>query len=97
MRARADEASRRVAVPIEVVEGDALALPFLDGSFDTVVASLVLCSIPDPRRALAEARRVLRPAGTLRFYEHVRSTEPTRGILSRPGPIGPSKLNIIRS
>jgi ubiquinone/menaquinone biosynthesis C-methylase UbiE len=76
MRARAERAAGEVSVPVEVVEGDALALPFPDGSFDTVVSSLVLCTIPDPIRALSEARRVLRPGGTLRFYEHVRSSEP---------------------
>lgn len=76
MRARAERGVGKAAVPIEVVAGDAMALPFRDGSFDTVVASLVLCSIPDPARALSEARRVLRRGGTLRFYEHVRSTEP---------------------
>jgi ubiquinone/menaquinone biosynthesis C-methylase UbiE len=51
-------------------------LPFPDESFDTVISGLVLCTIPDPRRALGEMRRVLRPGGTLRFYEHVRSEDP---------------------
>ena len=50
------------------------ALPFRDGVFDTVVSGLVFCSVPDPRRGLAEVRRVLRPAGALRMLEHVRST-----------------------
>lgn len=76
MRARAREAAKGAPVPIEVVEGDATALPFPDGSFDTVVSSLVLCTVPDPGRALAEARRMLRPGGTLRFYEHVRAEDP---------------------
>jgi len=46
-------------------------LPLEDASADGVVASLVLCSVPYQDRALAELRRVLRPAGELRFYEHV--------------------------
>jgi ubiquinone/menaquinone biosynthesis C-methylase UbiE len=76
MRARAERAAQEAAVPVEVVTGDAMALPFADGTFDTVVSSLVLCTVSDPRRALAEARRVVKPEGTLRFYEHVRSKNP---------------------
>ena len=59
-------------VPVEVVEGRAEALPFPDGSFDHVVASISLCSVKDLDAALAEIRRVLRPEGSLRFIEHVR-------------------------
>ena len=76
MRARAHKAAREAWVPVEVVEGDAMALPFGDASFDTVVFSLVLCTVPEPEQVLAEVRRVLRPGGTLRFYEHVRALEP---------------------
>lgn len=75
MRARAVEAARKAQVPVEVVEGDAMALPFGDASFEVVVFSLVLCTVPDMERVLAEARRVLRPGGTLRFYEHVRAAD----------------------
>jgi ubiquinone/menaquinone biosynthesis C-methylase UbiE len=53
--------------------GDAQALEFPDQSFDTIVCTLGLCTIPDPRRAVAEARRVLRPGGHILLLEHVRS------------------------
>jgi ubiquinone/menaquinone biosynthesis C-methylase UbiE len=56
-----------------VVEAPAEDLPFDDGSFDTVVATLVLCTVDDPSRALAEARRVLVEGGKLLYLEHVRS------------------------
>jgi ubiquinone/menaquinone biosynthesis C-methylase UbiE len=48
-------------------------LPFPDRIFDTVVSSLVFCSIPDPKRGLGEVKRVLRPDGRLRMLEHVRA------------------------
>src|SRR5947209_9538493 len=51
-------------------------LPFNDNSFDTVVSTLVLCTVDDQRRALREIRRVLRPGGRLLFIEHVRADEP---------------------
>jgi ubiquinone/menaquinone biosynthesis C-methylase UbiE len=53
--------------------GDVQALELADASFDTVVCTLALCTIPDPRRAVAEARRVLRPGGQFLLLEHVRS------------------------
>jgi ubiquinone/menaquinone biosynthesis C-methylase UbiE len=76
MRARAERAGRAARVAVEVVDGTAEALPFPAAAFDTVVASLVLCTVPDLAGALAEARRVLRPGGTLRFYQHVRADDP---------------------
>jgi ubiquinone/menaquinone biosynthesis C-methylase UbiE len=56
--------------------GDAQALEFPDESFDTVVCTLALCTIPDERQALREAHRVLRPGGRLLLLEHVRSPRP---------------------
>jgi len=61
------------ATDIEVVEAGAERLPFEDDSFDTAVFTLVLCTVPNPKAALAEAARVLKPGGQLLFVEHVRS------------------------
>ncbi len=68
-RRRAEE----VGIEAEIQLGDAQALEFADNSFDTVVCTLALCTIPDERRALAESHRVLRPGGQLLLLEHVRS------------------------
>jgi ubiquinone/menaquinone biosynthesis C-methylase UbiE len=59
-----------------VVESPAEQVPREDASFDTAVATLVLCTVPDPVAALAEASRVLKPGGRLLFVEHVRSRNP---------------------
>lgn len=58
-----------------VVRAPAEQLPFADGSFDTVVVTLTLCTVSDLAAALGEAHRVLRPAGRLLFLEHVRSDD----------------------
>jgi SAM-dependent methyltransferase len=74
LRARAETAAAAAATRITVIDGVADALPAEDGAFDAAVASLVLCSVPDQARALAELRRVVRAGGELRFYEHVVGT-----------------------
>jgi ubiquinone/menaquinone biosynthesis C-methylase UbiE len=66
---------REKAPDAEIVEAPAERLPFDDSSFDTAVFTLVLCTVPDPAAALAEAARVLRPGGRLLFIEHVRSED----------------------
>jgi ubiquinone/menaquinone biosynthesis C-methylase UbiE len=63
-------------VEARVVEAPAAALPLEDSSFDTAVFTLVLCTVPDPAAALAEAARILKPGGRLLFVEHVRSENP---------------------
>ena len=60
----------------QVVVASAEELPFDDDSFDTVVSTLVLCTVDDPSRVLQEVDRVLRPGGELLFLEHVRSDSP---------------------
>lgn len=75
------ERARRRAPRVPLVRAGAEALPFRDGVFDTVVCGLVLCSVPNPHRGLAEVRRVLRPGGTLRALEHVRSLAPWKARL----------------
>ena len=76
LRRLALAAASQASVPIRVVAGTAEALPAPDGAVDAVVASLVLCTVADLHLALAETRRVLRPGGRLRFYEHVRAEDP---------------------
>jgi ubiquinone/menaquinone biosynthesis C-methylase UbiE len=75
LRERAAHEASAIAA-VRVVEATAEELPFDDGSFDTVVATLVFCTVEDPMRALAEARRVLVEGGRLLYLEHVRSRRP---------------------
>jgi SAM-dependent methyltransferase len=64
--------------PRRLVAAPAEAMPFGDDTFDTAVATLVLCTVPDPVAAIAELARVLKPGGRLLFIEHVRSEDPGR-------------------
>ncbi len=68
--------ARRLGREADLQVGDAQDLDFPDERFDTVVCTLSLCTIPDDRRAVAEASRVLRPGGRLLLLEHVRSPVP---------------------
>ena len=72
MLARAQRRARAVDRSIALVHCPAENLPFADASFDTVISTLVLCTVEDQNGALSEIRRVLKPGGRLRFIEHVR-------------------------
>jgi ubiquinone/menaquinone biosynthesis C-methylase UbiE len=76
MARRLREKAAGSGLPVRVVSAPAEELPFDDDSFDTAVAALVLCTVDDPDRAVAEIARVLRPGGRFIFMEHVRSTDP---------------------
>jgi ubiquinone/menaquinone biosynthesis C-methylase UbiE len=76
LRGKAEEAAGRSGRSIRLVDALADELPFPDASFDAAVAALVLCSVPSQASALAELRRVVRPGGELRFYEHVVARAP---------------------
>jgi SAM-dependent methyltransferase len=78
LRDKAVEAASSAPVRVSVRDGLAAPLPLAEGRFDAAVASLVLCTVPDPAQALAELRRVLKPDGELRFLEHVRSKRPRK-------------------
>jgi len=77
MRERGARRARQAVVPIEVADARAERLPFPDQSFDAAVITLVLCSVDDVERSLAELRRVLRPGAPVRLIEHVRSPQPS--------------------
>ena len=88
-----DVARRRAAElgrPVELRLGDAQALEFEDATFDTVVCTLSLCTIPDDRAAVAEVRRVLRPGGRFVLLEHVRS--PVRAVRGVQRLLAPALL-----
>jgi ubiquinone/menaquinone biosynthesis C-methylase UbiE len=76
-RRRAEQLDRAA----DLREADALALPFPDASFDTVVCTFSLCAIPDERRAVREMNRVLRPGGLLLLADHIAGAAgPVRAI-----------------
>jgi ubiquinone/menaquinone biosynthesis C-methylase UbiE len=72
-RARSKTAAAAAEGKVSLHEAPAEALPFPDASFDTVVSTLVLCTVQNPARAAAEIRRVLKSEGSLRLVEHVRA------------------------
>lgn len=81
MLRRAQRRARALHPLVSFVHASAEALPFRDGSFDTVTATCVFCSVEDPVRGLHEVRRVVRPDGKVLLLEHVRPTNPLAGKL----------------
>jgi ubiquinone/menaquinone biosynthesis C-methylase UbiE len=83
LREKAQLAATRVQTRILVLAGTADDLPVEDASIDTVVCALVLCSVPDQPSALREIRRVLRPGGELRLFEHVIAEQPVARLAQK--------------
>lgn len=81
MLAQAVQRAQALGLSAELRQGDADALPFPEAGADTVVATLLLCSVPDVPTTLAEFARVLRPGGRLLLLDHVASSwSPVRGL-----------------
>jgi ubiquinone/menaquinone biosynthesis C-methylase UbiE len=78
MRERLTEGVLPAGIQTSVIEAGAEELPFDDGSFDTVVSTLVLCTVSSQTRSLAEVRRVLVEGGALLYLEHVRGEGAVR-------------------
>lgn len=79
MSERGKRRLEQASVPIDVLEASAESLPFVDDTFDTVIATLVFCTIPNPSKALEEIRRVSKPGAKIMFFEHVRMNRPVFG------------------
>lgn len=88
MIAHAERKAEREGTPVQLELGDAQNLRFPDDSFDTVVATFVFCSVPDPVQGLREAARVLKPGGQLLLLEHVLSEKDVvRQIMNFTNPV----------
>lgn len=83
MLAEARQTVRALGQPVALVRMDAGALAFADATFDTVTTSLMLCTVPDPARALREMMRVLKPGGKIVLLEHVRARNPLIALSQR--------------
>jgi ubiquinone/menaquinone biosynthesis C-methylase UbiE len=80
MRKKAEVRMRDASVPIQFHGENAEDLPFRDSTFDTIVATLVFCTIPDPHKALREILRVSKPGAKLLFFEHVKMEQPVLAL-----------------
>lgn len=78
---KAEVRRKQASIPITILVGKAEKLPFPSEQFDTIVVTLVLCSVDDPKRALAEMKRVLKTNGTILLIEHVKMKQPILATL----------------
>lgn len=76
MLQKAEAKVKEAMVPIEVLESKGEVLPFTNEQFDTVVVTLVMCSVDAPEKVISEIRRVLKPGGVVLFLEHVKMEQP---------------------
>ena len=85
-RAREKAAQQKMAIHLLLM--DAQNLGFRDSTFDTAVASLVFCSVPDPVRGLTEIKRVVKPGGKVLLLEHVLSaSRPAAWVMNQANPL----------
>ncbi len=91
MLALARRRSADIGVPVTLTEGDAQALPFGDATFDSVLCTYAMCSVPDERATVLEMRRVLKPRGRLILVDHIRSSVLPLFWLQRLMELAPSR------
>lgn len=91
MLALARSRAADLGMPVTLSEGDAQALPFPDGTFDTVLSTYSMCSVPDEGRAVLEMKRVLKPGGRLILVDHVRSSVAPIYWIQRLMELAPSR------
>ncbi|MDF2500848.1 MAG: Methyltransferase type 11 [Anaerosporomusa subterranea] len=93
MLAKAAKRAPRCSAPVILYEMDAQSLSFADDSFDTVLATCVFCTVPEPIKGLREMRRVCKPGGTIILVEHMRSRRPWLGkVMDWLNPLSVSLL-----
>ncbi len=91
MLALARHRARDLATPVALLEGDAQMLPFADATFDTVISTYAMCSVPDEQATILEMKRILKPGGRLILVDHIRSSVKLLYWLQRLMELVPSR------
>ncbi len=81
MRKQSEQRAANANVPIQLYDAKGEALPFAEDEFDSVVATLVFCTIPEPEKALKEIRRCSKQGADINFFEHVRMDQKPLGLI----------------